>query len=419
MNIAVFGLGYVGLVNIACLAEKGNRLRGCDIKSGKVRQLQAGESPIYEPGLQELIEKHVSAGAVSAHLDAAAALEEAEAVLVCVGTPSREDGTVELGYIRNTLLELARLGDEHPTLQHIIVRSTIPPGTMRDIAEPLFEGQHKRLYFVPEFLREGSAISDFFHSARTVIGHPGEVPAEVAALFDGPDAGPVFTVDFVTAEFIKYVDNAWHAMKVGFANEAYSIGNAYGVDIPEANAIFRADHHLNVSERYLRPGLPFGGSCLPKDVRAINALARKAEVEAPLMGAMLPSNAAHKSRLAAFILKETTGAVVFAGLTFKEQTDDLRESPLVDLARDLIRAGRGITVVDPHVNLENLRVQFPDLAPFLAPAMKALPESVEALVVSKHIPELAGWLPAAGQIIDLTFKGLPSPPSHTRRWVMG
>ena len=419
MNIAVFGLGYVGLVNIACLAEKGNRLRGCDIKSGKVRQLQAGESPIYEPGLQELIEKHVAAGTVSAHLDAAEALEGAEAALVCVGTPSREDGTVELGYIRNTLLELAQLGKDHATLKHVIVRSTIPPGTMRDVAQPLFEGLEKRLYFVPEFLREGSAISDFFHSARTVIGHPDEVPAEVAALFDGPDSGPVFSVDFVTAEFIKYVDNAWHAIKVGFANEAYSIGDAYGVDIPKANAIFRADHHLNVSERYLRPGLPFGGSCLPKDVRAINALARNAEVAAPLMAAMLPSNAAHKSRLAEFIVNETSGAIVLAGLTFKEQTDDLRESPLVDLARDLIRAGRDVTVVDPHVNLENLRVQFADLAPYLAPAMKALPASVEALVVSKSIPELSDWLPSADQIIDLTFKGLPSPPPHTRRWVMG
>lgn len=419
MNIAVFGLGYVGLVNIACLAEKGHRIRGCDIKSGKVRQLQAGESPIFEPGLQTLLENHVSTGSVSAHLDATEALEDAEAAIVCVGTPSREDGTVELGYIRNTLLELAQIGANHTTLKHIIVRSTIPPGTMRDVALPIFEGMENLLYFVPEFLREGSAISDFFKSARTVIGHSQTVPSEITALFNGPECGPVFTVDFVTAEFIKYVDNAWHAMKVGFVNEAYSIGDAYGADVVIANAIFRADHHLNVSERYLRPGLPFGGSCLPKDVRAINALARDSGVVAPIMAAMLPSNVAHKTRLAEFVLANTRGTIVLAGLTFKAKTDDLRESPLVDLARDLIVAGRDVTLVDPHVNLENLRVQFADLAPHLAPAMKPIPEDVHALVISKSIPELDAWMPSADQIIDLTFKGLNSPPSNTLRWVMG
>ncbi len=418
MKLSVFGLGYVGLVNIACLAEKGHILRGCDIKSGKVRQLQDGESPIYEPGLQELIAKHTKAGNITAHTDATEALEGVQAALVCVGTPSREDGSVELGYIRNTLLEIARLSPLFPDLEHVIVRSTIPPGTMQNVAAPLFESTAVKLYFVPEFLREASAIEDFFHSARTVIGHPGQVPEEVAALFDGPETGPVFEVDFVTSEFIKYVDNAWHAIKVGFANEAYSIGDAYGVNIPLANAIFRADHHLNVSEKYLKPGLPFGGSCLPKDVRAINALARNASVEAPLMGAMLPSNAAHKERLKDFVLDAMTGEILLAGLTFKEATDDLRESPLVDLARAIIAAGRRLTIVDSHVNLENLRVQFPDLAPFMAPEMKSIPEHISGLVVSKWMPEVDRWREVSDVTVDVTFGGL-AEGKKVLRWVMG
>lgn len=422
MTISVFGLGYVGLVNIACLAEKGHRLQGCDIKSGKVRQLQSGESPIFEPGLGEVVAKHVASGAITAHHAASEAVSGAEVAIVCVGTPSMEDGTVELGYIRNTLLELARLAAEHPELRHVIVRSTIPPGTIDAVAAPLFsELPGVSVYFVPEFLREGSAISDFFHSARTVIGTQGgsEAPAAIQALFDGPDTGPVFCVDYRTAEFIKYVDNAWHAIKVAFANEAYSIGHAFGVDVPEANRIFLADRHLNICEKYLKPGLPFGGSCLPKDVRAINSLAVRADVDAPLLGAMLASNAHHKQRLADFVLGACGHEIVLLGLTFKDDTDDLRESPMVDLARSLIDAGRTLTIVDPHVNLEALRTQFPDLAPHLAPDMRAVPDSTVpvSLVVSKSIPDAPAL--SAEVLIDLSFHGTDLPADRKHRWVMG
>ena len=181
MTISVFGLGYVGLVNIACLAKRGHRLKGCDIKSGKVRQLQSGESPIYEPGLDGIIAEYISAGKITAHHSAEEAIVGAEVAIVCVGTPSMTDGTVELGYIKNTLMELAKLAHLNPALQHIIVRSTIPPGTMREIAVPLFEKSDQvQLYFIPEFLREGSAIDDFFHSARTVIGTQNGQEAEAS-----------------------------------------------------------------------------------------------------------------------------------------------------------------------------------------------------------------------------------------------
>lgn len=422
MNIAVFGLGYVGLVNIACLAKKGHQLHGCDIKSGKVRQLQAGESPIYEPGLEGIIAQHVSSGAIRAHHSAAEAVRDAEVAIVCVGTPSMDDGTVELGYIRNTLIEISQLSTQHATLKHVIVRSTIPPGTMTSIAVSLFQSNtNVELYFVPEFLREGSAIEDFFHSARTVIGtsQGKEADKNIKDLFDSDTSGPVFCVDFHTAEFIKYVDNAWHAIKVAFANEAYSIGEAYGVNIPQANQIFLEDRHLNICEKYLKPGLPFGGSCLPKDVRAINSLASKAEVQAPIMAAMLESNAAHKNRLAEFVLKECGDAIVMQGLTFKADTDDLRESPLVDLARSIIASGRELTIVDPHVNLESLRVQFPDLAPYFAPDMKSLPseEAKVSLVISKSSALNLNF--EFDTVIDLTFNGIKYEGRTLRRWVMG
>lgn len=419
MTIAVFGLGYVGLVNIACLAEKGHRMKGCDIKGGKVRQLQSGESPIYEPGLGDLIAQHVASGAISAHHTAAEAVEGADVAIVCVGTPSLADGTVELGYIRNTLIELAQLVKDHPSLRHVIVRSTIPPGTIDTLAVPLLGDVHA--YFVPEFLREGSAIPDFFHSARTVIGTRGgeEADPAIQALFDGPETGPVFCVDYVTAEFIKYVDNAWHAIKVAFANEAYSIGHAFGVDVPEANRIFLEDKHLNICEKYLKPGLPFGGSCLPKDVRAINSLAARAGVQAPLLGSMLASNAHHKERLAEFVLDTCGSDVLLLGLTFKDDTDDLRESPLVDLARSIVAAGRNLTIVDPHVNLESLRTQFPDLASYLAPAMRSLPDpdSAVAVVVSKGLELPADLTPST--VVDLSFSGTSINGPTVHRWVMG
>ncbi len=422
MTIAVFGLGYVGLVNIACLAEKGHRLKGCDIKGGKVRQLQSGESPIYEPGLGDLIAQHVASGQITAHHTASEAVEGADVAIVCVGTPSLADGTVELGYIRNTLIELSQQAKAHASLRHIIIRSTIPPGTINDLARPLFAEQPGvHVYFVPEFLREGSAIPDFFHSARTVIGTEGgsEAPAEIQALFDGPETGPVFCVDYVTAEFIKYVDNAWHAIKVAFANEAYSIGHAFGVDVPEANRIFLEDKHLNICEKYLKPGLPFGGSCLPKDVRAINSLAARSGVQAPLLGSMLASNAYHKERLAEFVLSTCGSDVLLLGLTFKDNTDDLRESPLVDLARSIVAAGRNLTIVDPHVNLESLRTQFPDLAPHLAPSMRALPPAGTPLsvVVSKSLELPEGLV--AREAVDLSFAGSDIVGEEQHRWVMG
>lgn len=422
MTIAVFGLGYVGLVNIACLAKRGHRLKGCDIKSGKVRLLNSGAPPIYEPGLEEIISHHVMSGDISAHHEASVAIQGAEVAIVCVGTPSLADGTVELSYIRNTLMELSNLGSSHPTLKHIVVRSTIPPGTMADVTKPLFENNPDiQLYFVPEFLREGNAISDFFHSARTVIGTDDgqDAPNSIQALFDSETSGPVFCVDFHTAEFIKYVDNAWHAIKVAFANEAYSIGHAFGVDVPEANRIFLEDKHLNICEKYLKPGLPFGGSCLPKDVRAINSLAAQAGVQAPLLGSMLASNAHHKERLAEFVLDTCGSDVLLLGLTFKDDTDDLRESPLVDLARSIVAAGRNLTIVDPHVNLESLRTQFPDLAPYLAPAMRSLPDpdSAVAVVVSKGLDLPAGLTPST--VVDLSFGGTSITGPTLHRWVMG
>ncbi|MEY3397464.1 MAG: hypothetical protein RL220_58, partial [Bacteroidota bacterium] len=296
MKIAVFGLGYVGVVNLACLSHLGHEMWGCDIKSQKVDSVKAGRSPIFEPRVAEMLEEALNKGLLFASSDAMEVVSKTDMALICVGTPSRSDGTVNLDFALNTASEIARCLKALNKSYDVVFRSTIPPGTVENSFIPVFKKElghdfsRVNISFLPEFLREGSAVKDFFQCSRIVIGCNSGEPAALKEVFGYSADIPLVFTDLRTAEFVKYVDNAFHAAKIAFVNEAYSVGSAYDVDIETANRIFLMDKHLNVAETYLRPGLPFGGSCLPKDMRAITHLADKANVEVPVLRSILESN---------------------------------------------------------------------------------------------------------------------------------
>ncbi|MBD78440.1 MAG: GDP-mannose dehydrogenase [Crocinitomicaceae bacterium] len=368
MKIAVFGLGYVGVVNIACLSELGHELTGVDIKSSKVETVNAGNSPVFEPRVDEMIKNGVDTGKVNATSDAGVAIANSEMAIVCVGTPSDKDGKVNLNFTRNTIREIANeLVTKSKKGYCIVLRSTIPPSTIRKLVIPILKEQlgneydsyGVRVAFIPEFLREGSAVKDFFEGKRIVVGSADKARvSQIDEVFGFSEKTPLVYVDFDTAEFVKYVDNTFHALKVAFANEVYSIGDAYGVDIKAANDIFLMDDSLNISKRYLRPGAPFGGSCLPKDLRAVQAMANDANEEIPLLNGVVESNRVHKdrfmNRILEFVSKEDK--VLIYGMTFKSNTDDTRESPFIEIAERLLDKGYNISIVDPSIKEVDFRI---------------------------------------------------------------
>lgn len=373
MNISVFGLGYVGMVNIACLADLGHHLIGCDIKPNKVNILKGGKSTVLEPGVDDRIQTAFDSGKLEAHTDAKTCVDRSEMAIICVGTPSDPSGNVNLSYINNTAAELADVLRESKKRFTLVFRSTIPPGTIENEIIPAivsrFPEYHSylKVAFLPEFLREGNAVKDFFKCSRIIAGidATNSAEAEISAVFGFSDDIPLFFTDYRTAEFVKYVDNAFHAVKVAFANELYSIGSRMGVNVSKANELFLADDILNISTKYLRPGMPYGGSCLPKDTRALLHFGRISEVQTPLLEGMASSNAAHKQRIAEIVLSEKGQRVLIFGLTFKQNTDDIRESPFVDLLEELIARGRDVRVYDEKLNMVALRIEHPHLVQYI------------------------------------------------------
>lgn len=388
MNTAIFGLGYVGLVNMACLSDLGNKIYGCDIKSQKVDLVNAGKSPIFEPKIDGMIEKGVANGMITASVEAGKVVSETDLALICVGTPSKEDGSVNLNYTINTTIEIASIVKKLNKKYTIVFRSTIPPGTIENIIMPEIKavlGDDSDLIsvsFLPEFLREGSAVDDFFNGARIVIGNDDGDTKNIEALFSYSKATPIEITDIKTAEFVKYVDNAYHAVKVAFANEVYTIGSEYNVNIDQANKIFLMDNVLNVSPYYLKPGLPFGGSCLPKDMRAITKLASNKDVDIPLLGNVLLSNRSIQNRMAERIIAQGKSKIVMYGLAFKEDTDDVRESPLLLLAKDLIKANIELNIYDPLINIQTLRIEQPEIVKYISNSDSVL-ENAELIIIGK------------------------------------
>lgn len=401
MNIAVFGLGYVGMVNIACLSKLNHKMYGCDVKSQKVDLVKTGKSTILEPQIDELMEQGFSNGRILGSTDANFCVENTEMALICVGTPSDASGNVNLNYIINTANDIASAVKKLNKTYTIVFRSTIPPGTIEDVIIPEIQSVMKELYgrvnvvFLPEFLREGSAVKDFFNGSRIVIGLDSEMRGkkEMESVFNYSAEIPLVYTNYKTAEFVKYVDNAYHATKVTFANEIYSIGSALGVDVKRANDIFLMDNILNISPRYLKPGAPFGGSCLPKDTRAIIHLSEIANVKVPFFAGLIASNNEQQKRLHETVLKFDKRRVLIYGITFKQNTDDVRESPFLLLFESLVKQGLEVKVVDENVNVGALRVDHPEIARHLETDLKIALDWAEIVVVNKpRLKEIAALI---------------------------
>jgi GDP-mannose 6-dehydrogenase len=362
MKVAVFGLGYVGTVSAACLAANGHDVWGVDPDEMKVAAISAGLSPVVEPGLQPLIAKSVAAGTLHASVRPDAALKDADVSLLCVGTPSASSGEANLAYIYRVVEDLVQPLSESPPAQGshtIVIRSTVPPGTVEDVTAVVQgsfgdAGLDVTVAVCPEFLREGTGIADFLSPPYTVIGASDlRAIATVSRMFAFLDA-PLRVVHPRTAEALKYACNAFHATKVSFANELGRILSRLGVDSREVMGIFCEDTALNISPKYLRPGFAFGGSCLPKDLRSLLYLARTESIDVPLLSGALASNRLTIDEAIDRVLASEGLRVALLGLSFKPDSDDLRESPYVDLAETLLGKGYEVRIYDPSLNPSSL-----------------------------------------------------------------
>jgi GDP-mannose 6-dehydrogenase len=383
-RVAVFGLGYVGCVTAACLADLGHQVLGVDRDEFKVRSVLEGRAPFYEPDLQELVRANVSAGRLEATTSTAEALRSAEVVLICVGTPSERNGNLGLSQLERVVEEIALALDQHPSPLVVAVRSTVFPGTCEDVVIPRLR-RHPDVAVVsnPEFLREGAAVRDFREPSLVVVG--GEDLAavtRVAGLYARLCAEPCI-VSLRTAEMIKYACNAFHAVKISFANEIGSLAQRMGVASDEVMSTLCRDMRLNISTAYLKPGFAFGGSCLPKDLRALAYRAGRLDLKLPLLESTLPSNERHLHRAIETVLDLPGDRLGILGLAFKENTDDLRESPVVTMVEHLIGKGRDVRIWDPQIRLEGI------YGTNKAYVLRAIPH-VGRLMVSS-LEELLGW----------------------------
>jgi GDP-mannose 6-dehydrogenase len=360
-KISVFGLGYVGVVSACCLAKEGHIIFGVDPNKTKVDLLNNGNPPIIEQGIAELIQDAVVHGRLKATTDPKQAILESELSLICVGTPSQLNGSLDLKYVRHVCEEIGLALRQKQEFHIVVCRSTMLPGSMRNVVIPVLEessgkkaGRDFGVCNNPEFLREGTAVHDFRQPPKIVIGEIEKGSGDLLASLYANLAAPMIRVDIETAEMIKYADNVWHALKVAFANEIGSICKASNVDGRRVMEIFCQDDKLNLSPYYLKPGFAFGGSCLPKDVRALIYKSRTLDLDLPIINAIIPSNVRQIEQGIKMIIASGNKKVGILGFAFKAGTDDLRESPVVELIERLLGKGYDIKVYDQNVNLAKL-----------------------------------------------------------------
>jgi len=397
VKISVFGLGYVGCVSAACLARDGHTVVGVDINPLKVELVERGSSPVVEPGLNELVASGVAEGRLRVARVPAEAVHDTEVTMITVGTPSNRNSSIHLGHLENTCREIGAALREKQDHHHVVVRSTVLPGTTRDVVVPLLEeasgkraGRDFSVYMNPEFMREGTAIDDYYGPSFIVFGEQdggaSEVPEQI---YEAVEAAVIRTT-LETAEMIKYICNAFHALKVAFGNEIGSLAKAYGVDGQEVMDIFCRDERLNISSAYLRPGFAFGGSCLPKDLRALVYGAKQNDVDSPLLGSVLESNQKHIAK--GVELVEATGRrrVGVLGISFKPGTDDVRESPIVALVETLVGRGYEVSIHDRTVDPEQLvgankaflERELPHIAALMRPSVEDVLETSDVVVIA-------------------------------------
>jgi GDP-mannose 6-dehydrogenase len=429
VNISIFGMGYVGCVSGACLSSLGHHVIGVEPNRAKVDMINAGRCPIVEAELDVLIEANVREGRYRATDDWKSAVAETDLAIVCVGTPSRSNGGIDLTYVRRVCEQIGQALRDHPSFFTVVIRSTLMPGSVEDVLVPILEKESGRKAGVdfgvcmnPEFLREGTSVYDFHHPPKTVIGELNARSGEKLVELYAGLPGPLIRTSIRVAETVKYVDNSFHALKVTFANEIGNFCKALKIDSHKVMDIFCQDTKLNLSPYYLKPGFAFGGSCLPKDLRAVNHEARNLDLDLPVLGAILKSNQLQLTRVVRRLLEYKGRTIGFLGLSFKGGTDDMRESPIVEVIEALIGKGFTVLIYDRHVSLARLmgankqfiEREIPHISRLMCTEASELIAKCDVIVVANKEAEfrtLLDPLPAGKIVIDLV-RILPQlPPS--------
>jgi GDP-mannose 6-dehydrogenase len=419
MKISIFGLGYVGTVTGACLAELGHEVIGADVNPLKVGLINEAKSPIVEEDIDGIIRKVVGSGRFKATGDVAGAVRSTDLALVCVGTPSRANGSLELDAVKRVSRQIGRALKTRSRYFVVVVRSTVLPGTVDDVVIPILEresgkraGRDFGVCMNPEFLREGSSVHDFYHPPKHVVGEIDRRSGNVLLkIYEGVDAR-TFRVPLKIAEMVKYCDNSFHALKVAYANELGGLCRDYGIDSHRVMDIFCSDTKLNISPAYLKPGFAFGGSCLPKDVRALASETKRLDREAPILNAILPSNKAQIAAVVKTLLAFKGRKIGFLGLSFKGGTDDLRESPIVEVIETLLGKGFDLRIYDKFVSLARLlgankayiEKEIPHIGDLIEEDIEALAEFSDVIVVANHSAEYAALVRRLGRrktLVDL------------------
>jgi GDP-mannose 6-dehydrogenase len=425
-KISIFGLGYVGTVSAACLAKDGHRVIGVDPNPTKVDLINQGKSPIIEKDIGELVESGVKNELLSAVVDPAFAVAETDISLICVGTPSQRNGSLDLTYVASVCREIGEELKKKRDRHIVILRSTTLPGSMRETVIPALEsasgleaGDEFGVCNNPEFLREGTAVYDYYHPPKIVIGElksgDGDVLAELYRDLDAP----MVRASVDTAEMVKYVDNVWHALKVSFANEIGNICKQLNLDGQEVMNIFCKDEKLNLSPYYLRPGFAFGGSCLPKDLRALNYKATQLDVEVPVLRSITVSNQLQVKRGIELVQQAGNKKVGVLGFSFKSGTDDLRESPVIELIEFLLGKGCELSIYDNNVNISRLvganrdyiLKHIPHIADIMVDSIDSILESSDTIVIgngSGEFRDIAERVRPDQKIVDLVGVAKPS-----------
>jgi GDP-mannose 6-dehydrogenase len=361
LKVTIFGLGYVGTVSAGCLASRGHEVVGVDPVQTKINLINNGQSPIIEAEIGELIASAVAGARLRATDEVAQAIRETDLSFVCVGTPSQPNGNLDLRYIKRVCEQIGQAIKEKDEWHTIVIRSTILPGTMCQIVIPALEQSSGKTAGIdfgvchnPEFLREGSAVKDFHCPPKTVIGELDQTSGDLLAQLYTGIPGPFIRTDLKTAEMVKYSDNSWHALKIGFANEIGNLCKSFNIDAHEVMKIFCQDQKLNISSAYLLPGFAFGGSCLPKDLRALAYRAKMQDLELPILNSILQSNEMQVARGLRLIMDKGHKRIGVLGFSFKAGTDDLRESPVIEVAERLLGKGYELLLYDKNVSIASL-----------------------------------------------------------------